>query len=160
MKLDLVDINILRALQQDGRISNARLAELVFLSPSACLRRVALLEEAGIIQGYTARLDAELLGLDVEAFVIITMRRDTDQWHEQFVAALPQWEEVVGSFVVTGEANYMLRVRARNLKHYSDFVMNKLYKVPGVLDIRSHMVLRNLGESGVLGTSLLQQDER
>jgi len=160
MKLDLVDINILRTLQQDGRISNARLAELVFLSPSACLRRVGLLEQAGSIQGYTARLDAELLGLDVEACVIITMRRDTDQWHEQFVAALPQWEEVVGSFVVTGEANYMLRVRARNLKHYSDFVMNKLYKVPGVLDIRSHMVLRNLGESGVLGTSLLQQDER
>jgi DNA-binding Lrp family transcriptional regulator len=155
MKLDLVDLTILRALQQDGRISNARLAELVFLSPSACLRRVGLLEQAGIIQGYTARLDAELLGLDVEAFVMITMRRDIDQWHEQFVAALPQWEEVVGSFVVTGEANYLLRVRARNLKHYSDFVMDKLYKVPGVLDIRSHMVLRNLGEAPVLGAGLL-----
>lgn len=157
MQLDLVDMAILRTLQQDGRISNTRLADTVFLSPSACLRRVGLLEQAGIILGYTARLNAELLGLDVEAFVMVTMRRDTDQWHEQFVAALPQWEEVVGSFVVTGEANYMLRVRARNLKHYSDFVMDKLYKVPGVLDIRSHMVLRNLGESPVLGAGLLQQ---
>jgi DNA-binding Lrp family transcriptional regulator len=158
MKLDLVDINILRALQRDGRLSNARLAELVFLSPSACLRRVGLLEQAGVIKGYTARLDAELLGLDVEAFVMITMRRDVDQWHEQFVAALGRWEEVVGSFVVTGEANYLLRVRARNLKHYSDFVMDKLYKVPGVLDIRSHMVLRNLGEANVLGSALLPAD--
>ncbi len=158
MKLDVVDLNILRALQQDGRLSNLKLAEKVFLSPSACLRRVGLLESAGIIRGYTARLDAELLGLDVEAFVMITMRRDVDQWHEQFVAALGQWEEVVASFVVTGEANYMLRVRARNLKHYSDFVMDKLYKLPGVLDIRSHMVLRNLGESSVLGAGLLQHD--
>jgi DNA-binding Lrp family transcriptional regulator len=63
---------------------------------------------------------------------------------------------VVASFVVTGEANYMLRVRARTLKDYSDFVMNRLYKVPGVLDIRSHMVLRNLGESNVLGAGLMQ----
>jgi Lrp/AsnC family leucine-responsive transcriptional regulator len=157
MKLDLVDFSILRALQQDGRLSNLKLAEMVFLSPSACLRRVGLLEDAGIIKGYTARLDAELLGLDVEAFVMITMRRDVAQWHEQFAAAVAEWEEVVASFVITGEANYMLRVRARNLKHYSDFVMDKLYKVPGVLDIRSHMVLRNLGESSVLGTSLLQQ---
>jgi len=156
MKLDLTDLNILRALQQDGRLSNLKLAEMVFLSPSACLRRVGLLEDAGIIKGYTARLDAELLGLDVEAFVMVTMRRDVDQWHEQFVAALAGWEEVVASFVVTGEANYMLRVRARNLKHYSDFVMDKLYRVPGVLDIRSHMVLRNLGETSVLGTTLLQ----
>ncbi|GGX97449.1 winged helix-turn-helix transcriptional regulator [Massilia dura] len=158
MKLDVVDLNILRALQQDGRLSNLKLAEKVFLSPSACLRRVGLLESAGIIKGYTARLDAELLGLDVEAFVMITMRRDVDQWHEQFVGALGQWEEVIASFVVTGEANYMLRVRARNLKHYSDFVMDKLYKLPGVLDIRSHMVLRNLGESSVLGAGLLQHD--
>lgn len=156
MKLDLTDMNILRHLQQDGRISNLKLAEAVFLSPSACLRRVHLLEEAGIIRGYTARLDAELLGLDVDAFVMVTMRRDVDQWHEQFVAALAGWEEVVASFVVTGEANYMLRVRARTLKDYSDFVMNRLYKVPGVLDIRSHMVLRNLGESNVLGAGLMQ----
>lgn len=154
MKLDLIDLNILKALQTDGRISNLRLAEMAFLSPSACLRRVNLMERAGIIKGYTALLDAQLLGLDVEAFVMVTMRRDIDQWHEQFVLALAGWEEVVASFVITGEANYMLRVRARNLKHYSDFVMDKLYKVPGVLDIRSHMVLRNLGESHVLTPAL------
>lgn len=154
MKLDLIDLNILQALQRDGRVSNLRLAEMVFLSPSACLRRVNLMEQAGIIKGYTALLDAQLLGLDVEAFVMVTMRRDIDQWHEQFVLALAGWEEVAASFVITGEANYMLRVRARNLKHYSDFVMDKLYKVPGVLDIRSHMVLRNLGESHVLTPAL------
>lgn len=155
MNLDVIDFKILKALQQDGRISNLKLAEKVFLSPSACLRRVGLLEEAGIIRGYTARLDAGLLGLEVEAFVMITMRRDDHRWHEQFVAALQDLEEVIGSYVVTGEANYLLRVRARNLKHYSDFVLEKLYKMPGVLDIRSYMVLQTMGESALIGETLL-----
>ena len=155
MNLDVIDLKILKALQGDGRISNLKLAEQVFLSPSACLRRVGLLEQSGVIRGYTAQLDAGLLGLEVEAFVMVTMRRDIDCWHEQFVAALPDLDEVVGSHVVTGEANYLLRVRARNLKHYSDFVLEKLYKIPGVLDIRSYMVLQTIKESALIGEQLL-----
>ncbi|MDC8756021.1 Lrp/AsnC family transcriptional regulator [Janthinobacterium fluminis] len=151
MNLDAIDFAILKALQQDGRISNLKLAEKVCLSPSACLRRVGMLEQSGVIQGYTAQLDAGMLGLEVEAFVMITMRRDVEHWHEQFVAALQNMDEVVGSHIVTGEANYLLRVRARNLKHYSDFVLEKLYKIAGVLDIRSYMVLQTIGESAVLG---------
>jgi DNA-binding Lrp family transcriptional regulator len=154
MKLDDIDLKILQALQEDGRLSNLRLAEKVCLSPSACLRRVGMLEQAGIIRGYTAQLDAAMLGLEVEAFVMVTMRRDTESWHERFVAALAGWEEVVGSFVVTGEANYLLRVRTRNLKQYSDFVMQKLYKMPGVLDIRSNMVLQTIGEASIVGSAL------
>jgi DNA-binding Lrp family transcriptional regulator len=154
MKLDDIDLKILQALQEDGRLSNLKLAEKVCLSPSACLRRVGMLEQAGIIRGYTAQLDAAMLGLEVEAFVMVTMRRDTESWHERFVAALAGWEEVVGSFVVTGEANYLLRVRTRNLKQYSDFVMQKLYKMPGVLDIRSNMVLQTIGEASIVGSAL------
>jgi DNA-binding Lrp family transcriptional regulator len=154
MKLDDIDLKILRSLQEDGRLSNLRLAEKVCLSPSACLRRVGMLEQAGIIRGYSAQLDAAMLGLEVEAFVMVTMRRDTESWHERFVAALAGWEEVVGSFVVTGEANYLLRVRTRNLKQYSDFVMQKLYKMPGVLDIRSNMVLQTIGETSIVGSAL------
>lgn len=151
MNLDAIDLTILQALQRDGRISNLKLAEKVCLSPSACLRRVGMLEESGVIKGYTAQLDAGMLGLEVEAFVMVTMRRDLDSWHEQFVAALRDTDEIIGSYVVTGEANYLLRVRTRNLKHYSDFVLEKLYKMPGVLDIRSYMVLQTIGESGVIG---------
>ena len=143
MNLDVIDLNILKALQQDGRISNLKLAEKVCLSPSACLRRVGMLEESGVIKGYTA-------------FVMVTMRRDLDSWHEQFVAALRTTDEIIGSYVVTGEANYLLRVRTRNLKHYSDFVLEKLYKMPGVLDIRSYMVLQTVGESAVIGEPLIK----
>jgi Lrp/AsnC family leucine-responsive transcriptional regulator len=156
MNLDVIDLNILKALQQDGRISNLKLAEKVCLSPSACLRRVGMLEESGVIKGYTAQLDAGLLGLEVEAFVMVTMRRDLDSWHEQFVAALRTTDEIIGSYVVTGEANYLLRVRTRNLKHYSDFVLEKLYKMPGVLDIRSYMVLQTIGESALIGDPLIK----
>jgi len=157
MNLDAMDLKILTALQQDGRISNLELADQVFLSPSACLRRVRLLEEAGIINRYSALLDAEVLGLEVDAFVQVTMRRDVEGWHEDFALALQQWPEVVGSFIITGEANYLLRVRARNLKQYSAFVLEKLYKTRDVLEIRSNIVMQTLKDTTAIDVALLLQ---
>jgi DNA-binding Lrp family transcriptional regulator len=156
MELDSTDLKILDALQDDGRISNLDLAEKVFLSPSACLRRVRILEEAGIISRYSAVLDAEKLGLEVDAFVQVTMRRDVERWHEDFLSALQHYPEVVGSYIITGEANYLLRVKARNLKHYSSFVLEKLYKTPGVLDIRSNIVLQVIKETHGIATGILK----
>src|SRR5437870_12580284 len=100
MKLDAIDLRILTTLQQDGRISNLDLAEAVFLSPSSCLRRVRMLEETGMISRYSAVLDANALGLEVDAFVQVTMRRDVEGWHENFTAALQAWPEVIGSFII------------------------------------------------------------
>ena len=155
MKIDAVDLKILNFLQQDGRISNLDLAEKVFLSPSSCLRRVRLLEESGMISRYSAVLDAVALGLEVDAFVQVTMRRDVEQWHENFTIALQGWPEVVGSYIITGDANYLLRVRARNLKHYSAFVLEKLYKTPGVLDIRTNIVLQIIKDHQGLAPELM-----
>ncbi len=155
MQLDATDLKILHYLQADGRISNQDLAEKIFLSPSSCLRRVKMLEEAGIIGHYCAVLNAEVLGLEVDAFVQVTMRRDVEQWHENFSKALLDWPEVVASYIITGDANYLLRVRARNLKHYSNFVLERLYKATGVLDIRSNIVLQTIKESHTLGADLL-----
>jgi len=76
--------------------------------------------------------------------VQVSMRNEENQWHERFAEALREWPEVVGAFVVTGESHYLLRVLAHNLKHYSDFVLNRLYKAPGVMDIRSNIVLQTL----------------
>ncbi len=155
MKLDVTDLRILTLLQDHGRISNLELAEKAFLSPSSCLRRVKLLEEAGVISRYSAVLDASLLGLEVDAFVQVTMRRDVERWHENFTAALRSWPEVVGTYIVTGDANYLLRVRARNLKHYSGFVLEKLYKAAGVQDIRSNIVLQVIKDTYTLAPELL-----
>lgn len=155
MQLDATDLKILQALQADGRISNLELAEKVFLSPSSCLRRVRTLEEAGIINRYSAVLDATKLGLEVDAFVQVTMRRDVEQWHENFSQALQNWPEVVGSYIITGDANYLLRVRARNLKHYSSFVLERLYKTTGVLDIRSNIVLQVIKDTNDIAPDLM-----
>ncbi|MCU6432564.1 Lrp/AsnC family transcriptional regulator [Undibacterium sp. Jales W-56] len=159
MQLDATDMKILHFLQSEGRISNQDLADRVFLSPSSCLRRVRMLEEAGIISRYSAVLDATALGLEVDAFVQVTMRRDVEQWHENFSAALQSWPEVVGSYIITGDANYLLRVKARNLKHYSSFVLERLYKTTGVLDIRSNIVLQTLKDTNEIATGLLQSEK-
>ncbi|AMO96736.1 asnC family protein [Collimonas fungivorans] len=155
MQLDTIDLNILTLLQQNGRISNQDLAEQVFLSPSSCLRRVRILEETGIISRYSAVLSPEKLGLELDVFVQVTMRRDVESWHENFMQALQDYPEVVGSYIITGDANYLLRVKARNLKHYSAFVLEKLYKIPGVQDIRSNIVLQAIKETYELPRELL-----
>lgn len=155
MNLDHIDLKILTLLQEDGRISNQDLAERVFLSPSSCLRRVRLLEENGIIARYSAVLDTAALGLEVDAFVQVTMRRDVERWHENFSVSLRSWPEVVGSYIITGEANYLLRVRARSLKHFSAFILEKLYKTDGVLDIRSNIVLQTIKDTHAIAPELL-----
>lgn len=155
MNLDHVDLKILSLLQEDGRMSNQELAERVFLSPSSCLRRVRLLEENGVIARYSAVLDTATLGLEVDAFVQVTMRRDVERWHENFSAFLKAWPEVVGSYIITGEANYLLRVRARSLKHFSAFILEKLYKTDGVLDIRSNIVLQTIKDTHAIAAELL-----
>jgi Lrp/AsnC family transcriptional regulator, leucine-responsive regulatory protein len=155
MELDATDLKLLQHLQEDGRISNLELAERVFLSPSSCLRRVRLLEEKGVIERYIALLNPAQVGLEVDAFVQVTMRRDVEQWHENFSAAVQTWPEVAGAYIIAGEANYLLRVRARSLKHFSAFVLEKLYKTKGVLDIRSNIVLQNIKEDHSIAASLL-----
>lgn len=159
ISLDATDCRILAVLQNEGRISNLDLAERISLSPSACLRRLRLLEEQGVVERYRASLNREILGFEMEAFVQVSMRNDQESWHERFVAALRDWPEVVGAYVVTGETHYLLRVLAHNLKHYSDFVLNKLYKAPGVMDIRSNIVLTTLKVEAGLPVDLIAQRE-
>ena len=150
ISLDATDCRILAVLQNEGRISNLDLAERISLSPSACLRRLRLLEEQGVVEHYRACLNREILGFEMEAFVQVSLRNDEQDWHERFAAALRGWPEVTGAYVVTGDTQYMLRLLAHDLKHFSDFVLNRLHKAPGVMDVRSLIVLQTLkAETGV-----------
>lgn len=157
LALDAVDIRILDVLQRDGRISNLDLADRVALSPSACLRRTKLLEERGIIAAYRAYLSGEALGLELEAFVHVSMRNDLPNWHETFTQAIGSWPEVVSAYVITGDSHYLLRVVAPDLKHYSSFILNKLYKAPGVMDIRSNIVLQAVKDTPGAPVALIRQ---
>lgn len=147
-KLDAIDLRILSRLRDHGRISNQELAEDVSLSPSACLRRLRLLEEAGIIAGYRTVFDAENLGVEIEAIVHVAMRQDIPDWHDTFLEALKDWPEVVSAYIVTGDTNYVLHVQAQNLKHYSTFIVEKLYRTAGVMNIQSNIVLQRVKENG------------
>jgi Lrp/AsnC family transcriptional regulator, leucine-responsive regulatory protein len=152
MSLDRTDMRILRQLERDGRISNQDLANAVALSPSACLRRVKLLEERGVIEGYRCAISPKNLGVAFEALVHVSMRPDVPEWHDRFVEAIQEWPEVVSAQVITGASNYVLVVRARDLDHYSDFVINKLHRASGVLSINSSIVLSTLKREGsILG---------
>ncbi len=144
-KLDRVDRDILRELQSDARISNLDLAERVNLSPTPCARRVKRLEEEGVIKGSVTVLDAEKLGLTLTAYIAVTMERHTHAQFEKFEKQLLQFPELVSCSVVTGRAeDYLLKVVVRNMKHYEEFLLSRLNRLPGVSNVHTSFELRNI----------------
>ncbi|MEQ9121391.1 MAG: Lrp/AsnC family transcriptional regulator [Alphaproteobacteria bacterium] len=141
-KLDAADRRILRALQEDAGLSNVDLARRVGLSPSPCLRRVKALEEAGVIKGRTAVVDPAKVGLPVSVFLQVTLERQIEANLERFDAALARWPEVVEGYLMTGDADYLLRVVVPDLDAYHRFLMDKLTRVDGVASIRSSFALK------------------
>ena len=148
--LDQSDLKILRALQANGRLSNQDLADQVALSPSACLRRVKTLEQEGYIDGYHALLNAPKLGYQVEAFVQVRIDQSNDGWHEQFILKIADIDEIADAYIITGSANYLLHIRARDFEHFSTFIIHTLNRIAGVRDIQSHVVMQNLKNNGKL----------
>ena len=145
MSLDNTDKKILRILQGDARISNLELAAQVNLSPTPCARRVKRLEEDGFILGSMVILDPEKLGLTLTAYIGVTMERHTNEQFEQFESQVVQFPEVVGCSVVTGRAeDYLLKVVVRSMKHYEEFLLGRLSRLPGVTNLHSSFELRNV----------------
>ena len=108
--LDAIDIALVRMLQQQGRLTNADLAERVGLSPSACLRRVQRLEQDGVLAGYRANVDPRAIGLGLEAFIGAKLVHKDQKAIDQFVNQVAQWEEVVACYILTGEMDFMLHL--------------------------------------------------
>lgn len=148
MRLDALDLRILGTLQANGRLSNQELADLVALSPSACHRRVKLLEEHGYIEGYNATLSAPKLGFRIEAFVELDIGQINEAAHEYVTREIQSMDEVVNAFIVTGQANYLLYVRTRDFEEFSQFIVNRLNKLRGVTRIHSQIVLDKLKSRG------------
>ena len=147
MNLDNYDRRILEELQQDGRITNQELADRIGLSPSPCLRRVRALEEAGIIAGYRALLDAKRLGLNLMALLSISMDRHTPERFEHFEAAIQEMPEVLECLLITGrEADYQLKVIVRDMDHYQDLLLRRITRIEGVSGVHSSFVLRRVVE--------------
>ena len=143
--LNAVDRRILRALQGDGRMTYDVLAQAVGLSPSAALRRVKRLEEAGAIAAYVALLSPERIGLPLTAYLNVRLEKHTERHKRNpmdlFKAAVQTWPEVVECASLTGEMDYLLRVVVEDMSHYSRFIMDTLLKHPSVQDCKTSFVL-------------------
>lgn len=142
--LDRIDLHLLAELQRGGRLTNAELAERVHLSPSACLRRVQRLERDGVISGYRAEVDAERIGLGLQAFVRVQLEKHGSAPVERFAAAVDGWDEVVACHALTGDMDYLLHVVVEDLDHFSRFLLDRLLNENGVADVNSSFVLRTV----------------
>jgi Lrp/AsnC family leucine-responsive transcriptional regulator len=139
--LDALDGKLLDALRQDGRVSNLELAAQVGLSPSQCLRRVRRLEEAGVIRGYSVRIDEAALGYDIAAWVVITIRKGTVGSRERVMQLLQRHSAVVTCHGITGDVDFLTQVRARNMAEFTRFLVDELNGHPDILSTQSYICL-------------------
>ncbi len=143
-ELDAMDRRILARLQSSGRISNADLARDVGLSASACLRRIRELEESGVIDRYVAVLDQKSVDLAISVFVQVTLERQTEPSLEIFEERITARPEVMECYLMTGDADYLLRVVVADVTAYEQFLKNHLTRVPGVSSIKSSFSLKRV----------------
>ena len=142
--LDKAEREILRALQLNARISNVELAELVGLSESPCFRRTKQLEERGLIKGYRALLDQRQLGLEVTAFVQVSLNKQDESETIKFLQKVADEEHILECHAMSGSYDYLLKVLTRNMDHFSELSMQQILKYPGVKDIESHFSLKEI----------------
>lgn len=142
--IDAIDANILRALQRDSSRPIADLAATVGLSPSACHRRVKLLEQAGFIAGYAARLDRDALGVPLEILVEISLAAPDLHSMETFEAATADFDDILECQLTSGGADYLLRIAARDMADFARIHHDCLARLPGVARIQPVFVLRTV----------------
>jgi len=142
--LDDPDRRILEALQLEGRLSNADLAEQTSMSTSPCWRRTRRLEADGYIQGYQANIDRKRLGLDVLVFVLVQIDTHSETEAAAFEKAVVSYPQIVSCFSIGGGADFLLQVACKNLDDYADFSMTQLRRLPGIKAMTSNFVLKDI----------------
>jgi DNA-binding Lrp family transcriptional regulator len=139
IKIDEIDRRILRALQRDGRMQNTELAQEVGLSPSPCLRRVRLLEEAGVVERYVAVLDPAKLGLGMTLFTRVWLTAQDAETIERFMDAMKQLPQVVECYIMLGDSDAMLRVVVEDLHDYRRFQTKHLTRANGIQNVKTDL---------------------
>jgi Lrp/AsnC family leucine-responsive transcriptional regulator len=140
-QLDETDREILRLLQQNGRMTNAALAEAVGLTATPVLQRIKKLEQAGVIRGYAASVDAAAVGIATIAFVHVKLARHTLATHNKFLAAVANFDEVLESHHIAGEDDFLLKVAVRDIPAYERFLLHSLTKIGDIDRVKTTFVL-------------------
>nr|WP_281177207.1 Lrp/AsnC family transcriptional regulator [Marinobacterium profundum] len=144
MKLDKIDLNILRELQNDGKLTNIELAGRVGLSPSPCLQRVRALERDEVIDRYVALVNPKTIGLSINVFIQVTLERQIENALEQFEARMDIYPEVMECYLMTGDSDYLIRVAVSDVERLQDFILQDLTTIPEVANIRSSFALKRV----------------
>lgn len=152
MTLDPSERKILQLLQEDGRMSNVELAEHIGLSESPTFRRVKQLEQAQVIRGYSAIVDQRAIGLDVVAFVQVSMEKQPDATTEDFHRHVAEEPHIVECHAMSGSHDYLMKVVANSIDHFSELCMGRILKFPGVRHVESAFSLQVVKDSRVLPT--------
>ncbi|MBZ9665403.1 Bkd operon transcriptional regulator BkdR [Pseudomonas sp. LMG 31766] len=143
-KLDRTDIVILNRLQENARITNAELARAVNLSSTPCFNRVKAMEELGLIRQQVTLLAPELLGLHVNVFIHVSLEKQVVDALARFESAIAERPEVMECYLMTGDADYLLRVLVPDIQALERFILDHLTKIPGVANIRSSFALKQV----------------
>ena len=154
LTIDRIDLKILSVLQQDGRISNLKLAESVALSPTAVLSRVQRLSRDGYILGYEARLNPLKLGLGMMVFVEVLLDRTTPNVFDAFKAAVQVYPEIMECHMVAGGFDYLLKTRMMDMAAYRTFAGTALWQLPGVRETRTYAVMEEIKNTTRLGLGI------
>lgn len=156
-KLDQIDLDILAALQADGRTTNVALAKQVGLSPTPCLERVKSLEAEGFIAGYSARLAPAALGLGLTVFVQISIERTSQQVFTDFRTAVQAIPEIQECHMVAGGYDYLLKVRVPDMLAYRNFLGAVLSGIPGIRETHSYPVMEEVKDTAAISLGHLDQ---
>ncbi|QQD19315.1 Lrp/AsnC family transcriptional regulator [Spongiibacter nanhainus] len=144
MNLDRYDKQILEVLQDNGRLSNQELADRIGLSPSPCLRRVRRLEESGLIRAYRALLEARSLGLNLMAFIQISMDRHTPERFANFEKHVAACPEILECHLITGQdADYLLKVIVADMDAFQSLLLERITRIEGVTGVHSSFVMKS-----------------
>ena len=149
-KLNDRDRAILRELMRDGRLSNVDLAEKVGLSPSACLRRVRLMEESGLIAGYAMLLDPVVAGLAGVAYVSVTLDQQGRSALDRFEREVGRFSEIIECYLLAGAADYLLKIVYRDARDFERIHSDIITQLPGVSRVQSTLALRTVKRTTAL----------
>lgn len=142
--LNVTDLKILEELQKDASLSNVELARRVHLSASPCLARVRALEARGLIRQYVALLDAKQLGLHLNVFISISLKQQSREALEEFESRIGIRDEVMECYLMTGDADYLLRVAVPDMPALERFILEQLSPIAQVEKIRSSFALKQV----------------
>ena len=149
MALDKFDLKILEVMQRNSRSSLQEVSEQVGLSPTPCWNRIKRMENAGVIQRYTVKIDQAALGFSDTVIVQLTLESHTDRMIEDFGKAIEAIPEVLDAFLVSGDYDWIVRIVVRDTRDYERLLREVLYKIPGIRHSKSSFVLRTLKQSDI-----------